>query len=87
MPTAVIGDYRITLVIEVDVAEERKRLGKEVARLESEIARVQTKLSNPAFLERAPGDVVAVEKGRLESFTASLAQLKPQLERLAPQKG
>jgi valyl-tRNA synthetase len=88
MPTAVVGDCRITLVIEVDVAEERKRLGKEVARLESEIARVQTKLSNPAFLQRAPEDVVAVEKGRLESFNASLAQLKPQLERLAPpQKG
>jgi valyl-tRNA synthetase len=82
MPTAVVGDYRIALVIEVDVAEERKRLGKEVARLEGEIARVQGKLANAAFLQRAPAEVVTTEKDRLASFIAALSQLKPQLEKL-----
>jgi valyl-tRNA synthetase len=83
MPSSVIGEMRLTLMVEVDLAEERQRLGKEVIRLEGEIARVQAKLANPSFVDRAPAQVVAQEKERLAAFTASLAQLKPQLEKLA----
>jgi valyl-tRNA synthetase len=87
MPSAVVGDYTIALAIEIDVAEERRRLAKELTRLEGEIARVESKLANRNFVERAPADVVSAEKQRLASLKASLAQLRLQIDRLGPEKG
>ncbi len=83
-PTAIVGDFRLKLKIEVDVAAERARLQKEFARLEVEIAKASAKLSNPNFVERAPAAVVAQEKERLATFRATLAQLKFQLDKLKP---
>ena len=83
-PTAIVGDFRLKLKIEVDVAAERARLQKECARLEGEIAKASAKLSNPNFVERAPAAVVTQEKQRLATFRATLAQLKFQLDKLKP---
>ncbi len=81
-PTAVVGDFRLKLIIEVDVAAERARLQKEISRLEGEIAKANAKLSNPSFVGRAPSAVVAQEKERLANFSATLGKLKPQLDKL-----
>jgi len=83
-PTAIVGDFRLKLKIEVDVAAERARLQKEFARLEVEIVKASAKLSNPNFVERAPAAVVAQEKERLATFLATLEQLKVQLDKLKP---
>jgi len=81
-PVRVVGDYRLTLKIEIDVAAERERLNRECARLEAEIAKSQGKLANPAFVERAPAHVVEQERARLAGFTATLERVREQIERL-----
>ncbi len=81
-PIAIAGDCRLMLKIEIDVAAERERLGKEEARLKNEITKTETKLSNTSFVERAPPPVVAQEKERLEKFRSTLTQISGQLSRL-----
>ena len=70
------------LHVEVDITAERERLKKEIARLESEIAKAKTKLANPAFVKRAPAQVITQEKDRLANFGATLEKLATQLEKL-----
>ena len=66
----------------VDLAAERARLDKEIARERLEIAKVEAKLGNPDFTARAPEDIIAEHEDRLETFQARLVKLNAARERL-----
>jgi valyl-tRNA synthetase len=82
-PVMLAGDYRLMLKVEMDVAAEKERLGKEVSRLQAEIAKANAKLNNENFVARAPVEVVAQEKTRVAEFTANVEKLKVQLAKFA----
>ena len=84
-PVAVVGETRMMLKVEIDVAAERVRLAKEIEKLEKQISIAQGKLTNESFVARAPAAVIDQEKQRVADFTATLEQLKPQLAKLANQ--
>jgi len=81
-PIAEVGNIRICLYMEVDVAAEKLRLGKEATRLEGELVKVNAKLANEAFVNKVPPAVLEQEKKRLVDFTATLAKIREQLARL-----
>jgi valyl-tRNA synthetase len=81
-PVAVVGETRLCLFMEVDVEAEKARLQKEAARLDNEITRAGVKLSNEAFVAKAPPQVIAQERQRVDDFTAMLAKIRAQLAHL-----
>ena len=81
-PVAIVGETKLMLQVAIDVKAERERLSKEITRLETEINKAQAKLGNESFVARAPAQVVAQEKERMDNFSASLAKLREQFAKL-----
>ena len=81
-PTAVVGEARLALFMQVDVAAEKARLAKEAARLQGELAKAQGKLGNAAFTAKAPPAVIEQEQKRVADFGAALEKIQAQLARL-----
>jgi valyl-tRNA synthetase len=81
-PTAVVGQARLSLFVEVDLAAEKARLSKEISRLEGETAKAQAKLANEAFVAKAPATVLEQERKRLADFSATLSKMREQIQRL-----
>jgi valyl-tRNA synthetase len=82
-PVAVVGQARLCLFMAIDVAAETARLNKEIARLEGEIQKAQNKLSNEAFVAKAPAAVLEQERTRVSEFGATVLKLREQVKRLA----
>jgi valyl-tRNA synthetase len=81
-PIAIVSGAKLALLVEIDVAAERERLGKEIARLDAEIAKCEAKLGNEAFVAKAPVSVVEQEQKRLSQYRDTIAKLSAQLARL-----
>jgi valyl-tRNA synthetase len=66
----------------IDLAAERARLAKEMAKAEADIARVDAKLNNANFVARAPEEVVEEEKEKREEALARKAKIAEAIARL-----
>jgi valyl-tRNA synthetase len=78
----VTGPLLTTLVVEVDVAKERDRLGQELSNLEGEIARSEQLLANEGFVTKAPGEVVCRERDKLARYQEEREKLREKLRGL-----
>jgi valyl-tRNA synthetase len=81
-PVAVVAGARLCLFMEIDVGTEKSRLGKEATRLDEQIGKATAKLSNEAFVAKAPPSVIEQERKRIAEFTATRDKLRDQLARL-----
>jgi valyl-tRNA synthetase len=81
-PVAVVGEARLCLFMEIDVAAEKQRLTKEITRLEGEVSKANAKLANEAFVAKAPPAVIEQEKKRVAEFSATLEKMREQFARL-----
>ncbi len=81
-PTAVVGDARICLFMEIDIAAEKARIAKEIARIEGEVGKAQGRLGNEGFVAKAPPAVIDQERKRLAEFGNTLQRLREQFARL-----
>ena len=82
-PVAMAGAVRLALHVQIDVAAEDARLGREIARLQGEVTKTEAKLGNESFVARAPAAVVAQERARMADFKLALDRLQDQKNRLA----
>jgi len=67
----------------IDLAPEKARLDKELARAEADIKRVDAKLANEKFVANAPEEIVEEEKEKREAAVARKAKILEALERLS----
>lgn len=79
--TAVLGDIELLIPMAdlIDKQAELARLAKEVAKLDKDISLAEGKLTNPAFTDKAPAEIIEKEKEKLAQ--AKLAKEKLELHK------
>ncbi len=82
---ALVGEMKVLIPMAglIDKDAELKRLDKEIARLSDDVSRTQTKLTNPAFVDKAPAAVVQKERDKLAEHATAIGNLQTQRERIA----
>jgi valyl-tRNA synthetase len=80
----IVGADTVALELKgvIDLAAERARLAKEMAKCDADIARVDQKLGNADFLKRAPEEVVEGEREKRDEAQARKGKIAEALERL-----
>ena len=83
--TSLVGslEVHVPMAGNIDKDAELARLDKEIQKIEKDITVLNGKLSNPKFVDKAPADVVAKEKDRLEAAKTSIAKLEEQKQKIA----
>ena len=76
------ADVGLPLADILDLGAEAVRLKKDIGGVEAEIKKISGKLENPNFIAKAPDDVVAENRRRLEDEQIKLDGLRAALSRL-----
>jgi valyl-tRNA synthetase len=82
--TQLVGNMEILVPMAdlIDKEAELTRLSKEIDKLGKEIQRLDGKLSNANFVDRAPAEVVAKEREKLDAQRQALTKLEQQAEKI-----
>ena len=82
---ALVGNLKLLIPMAglIDKEVELARLDKEIQRIENDLPRVEGKLSNPAFVDKAPDEVIEKEKAKLADMRVALANLQAQREKIS----
>jgi len=82
--TQLVGNMEILVPMAdlIDKEAELTRLSKEIDKLSKEIQRLDGKLSNANFVDRAPAEVVAKEREKLDAQRQALTKLEQQAEKI-----
>ena len=75
-------EFRISLAGLVDVAEEMKRLKKEMEKVGADLEFVRNKLGRESFTAKAPPALVEKERAREKELSDQLAELSAGMEKL-----
>lgn len=83
--SAVVDSLEIFLPLEglIDFNVEKARLAKEIDRIEKQLEGLNNRLQSTDFLNKAPGDIIELEKKKKSDFETNLNKLKANLENLA----
>ncbi|MEM7467825.1 MAG: class I tRNA ligase family protein [Pseudomonadota bacterium] len=79
--TAIAGETSIYIPLSdlIDRDAEVERLKKELTKLEKDRIAIDKKLQNPAFVEKAPAEIVENQRTRLAELNENIAKLNEQL--------
>ena len=83
--TALVGKMEILVPMAgiIDKDAEIARLTKESNKLQQDIERTEAKLSNEAFVSKAPADVVANERNRVAENKIAVEKLREQIQKIS----
>jgi valyl-tRNA synthetase len=76
-------EVRVHLAGVVDFAAEEARIAKEIGKVDADLELLQKKLGNPAFVERAPAEVVEKDRARVEELREKRLKLSAHRAMLA----
>jgi valyl-tRNA synthetase len=82
--SAVAGGIAIFIPLEglIDVAREVERLTKEMTQLEMELGKTEARLASPAFVSKAPPQVVEKEKLKVANLKEKAVKIRERLAQL-----
>ncbi len=81
---ALVGNMKILIPMAglIDKGSEIARLEKEIIKIAKDLSKCEAKLANDNFMARAPAEVVAKERQRVEQFRSAITNLSDQLARI-----
>jgi len=82
--TALVDEMKLLIPLAglIDKDAELARLEKEMDKLQADIKRTEKKLTNPAFVKKAPEAVVNKERDKLNDAKSALHNLSTQADRI-----
>jgi len=81
---ALVGELKILIPMAglIDKEAELARLAKEIQKIANDLPRVEGKLNNPAFVDKAPPEVIDKERTKLAELRSLLNNLEQQQEKI-----
>ncbi|MDY2946864.1 MAG: class I tRNA ligase family protein, partial [Mannheimia varigena] len=76
------GEILIPMAGFINKEAELSRLTKEMDKLKNEVARIEGKLSNEAFVAKAPEQVIAKEREKMQEYLSGLEKLQGQYQEI-----